>query len=439
MAMYDEQILGAKQQAELARKLRENAKMPEGQMVSGWHVAPSATQYAAELMKQYFGRKGEAAANENLANILKQREDAGNKWMGEMPTAQTSAAVPETQTPVFESGTNQMVANALRGGQEPQMSQANTTPQDPSMLSAMLRGEQPQQMPMEHPPLPQQTGVQVNPAQPAVTTQPTEQQYEQWLMRGNDIDPAKAQIAMAMMKRRDDAASKRELMGMTFAEKQAEAQRQREFQQTMAQGNQANARAIAQMGIQAKQDATQNQPVKLNPTIEKEIFQADELANASQNTISLLEQAKQLNKQPTYSGYSAAGRAALRNNLPGQSQEASNTVQLNNMMTGQALESLKATFGGNPTEGERAILLELQASADKTPKDREEIMSRAIKMAEQRMKFNSNKAEQLRSGGYFKPNAPVIPAPMQPKGTTGEWAMPPQDAIAAELARRGGK
>ena len=42
-SFYDEQILGARQQAETARKLREMAlqENPQGQMISGHYVAPS--------------------------------------------------------------------------------------------------------------------------------------------------------------------------------------------------------------------------------------------------------------------------------------------------------------------------------------------------------------------------------------------------------------
>lgn len=140
-------------------------------------------------------------------------------------------------------------------------------------------------------------------------------------------------------------------------------------------------------------------PIKLSATAEKELFEADDNIKAGNSTIGLLKQALELNDK-AYSGYFAKGRAVVRSNLPGDSEAADATVNLDNIMTSQALESLKSTFGGAPTEGERKILLDIQASADKTPKQREELIKRAIQASEQRLVFNTNKAKSLRSGTY---------------------------------------
>ena len=140
-------------------------------------------------------------------------------------------------------------------------------------------------------------------------------------------------------------------------------------------------------------------PLKLSATAEKELFEADDNIKSTNSTIGLLQQAKDFNNK-AYSGYFAKSRAVARSNLPGESEQANATIQLDNIMTTQALESLKSTFGAAPTEGERKILLDIQASADKTPKQREEIIDRAIKAAENRMRFNVNKAKSLRSGTY---------------------------------------
>jgi len=157
--------------------------------------------------------------------------------------------------------------------------------------------------------------------------------------------------------------------------------------------------------------APTGKPIKLSATAEKELFEADDNIKATQSTIGLLKQAKELNDK-AYSGYFAKTRAALRSNLPGDSEQADATIQLDNMMTTQALESLKATFGAAPTEGERKILMDIQASADKTPKQRKDIIDRAIKASEQRAVFNTNKAKSLRSGSYN-----TIDPQQQPQGS----------------------
>ena len=140
-------------------------------------------------------------------------------------------------------------------------------------------------------------------------------------------------------------------------------------------------------------------PIKLSATSEKELFEADDNIQAAKNVVGILEEALSMNDK-AYSGYGAKMRATLRSNLPGESEAANATVNLDNMMTGQALESLKMVFGGMPTEGERKILLEMQASADKTPQQRKDIIARAIKAAKNRAVFNTNKANALRSGTY---------------------------------------
>ena len=137
----------------------------------------------------------------------------------------------------------------------------------------------------------------------------------------------------------------------------------------------------------------------MSATMQKELFEADDTAQSSKNVISLLRQAKDLNAK-AYSGFGAKERAAVRGQLPGDTTSADATINLDNIMTGQALESLKSVFGGMPTEGERKILLDMQASADKTPTQRAQIMDRAINAAEKRLRFSQSKAKSLRDGTY---------------------------------------
>lgn len=161
---------------------------------------------------------------------------------------------------------------------------------------------------------------------------------------------------------------------------------------TMRGQNMADARA---------QEKAINPPkTQLSSSAQKELFEADEMVQASKNALGMLQEAKKLNKT-AYSGFGAKPRAIVASNLGVGGRGADDAINLDNLMTGQALESLKATFGGMPTEGERKILLDIQASADKTPAQRQTILDRAEKAAERRIKFNESKAKSLRSGTYF--------------------------------------
>lgn len=165
---------------------------------------------------------------------------------------------------------------------------------------------------------------------------------------------------------------------------------------------------------------------KMSPTAQKELFEADEGIQSAANVISMLGKAKEINKSAMYGPY-ATIRAKGLSLLPGENDAANKTIDLDNIMTGQALESLKLIFGGMPTEGERKILLDMQASADKTPAQREAILDRAMEMANRRMAFNKSKAESLRSGNYFKEGPQISPSNINPgtspppKPITVDW------------------
>ena len=137
----------------------------------------------------------------------------------------------------------------------------------------------------------------------------------------------------------------------------------------------------------------------LSATAQKELFEANDTVQASANVVEMLTRAKTLSKD-AYEGVGAKQRAAVTSNTFG-SKSADATVDLDNITTGQALESLRSVFGGSPTEGERKILLDIQGSANMTKKQRETIYDRAIELAKRRQNFNQNKAKSIRDGSYF--------------------------------------
>lgn len=135
-----------------------------------------------------------------------------------------------------------------------------------------------------------------------------------------------------------------------------------------------------------------------NATVMKEIFDADEGAQAGENVLKALDRADELNASAwdgPFADVRSAGAALFGN------QDAVNTQELQNTVTANALESLRATFGGNPTEGERKILLEVQGSVNQPRAVREAIFKRARAAAKRRLAFNRERGSSLRSGGYF--------------------------------------
>jgi hypothetical protein len=155
----------------------------------------------------------------------------------------------------------------------------------------------------------------------------------------------------------------------------------------------------------------------MSVTLQKELLESDDVVQSAGNVVRTLEAAKAKNKD-AYSGYFAKGRATLASNLPGNTSGADATIDIDNMMTGQALESLKVVFGGMPTEGERKILLEMQASVDKTPAQRAAIMDRAIAAAKRRADYAGGKAKAIRGGTYLTEGAEPMAQDAAPAGKT---------------------
>lgn len=130
----------------------------------------------------------------------------------------------------------------------------------------------------------------------------------------------------------------------------------------------------------------------------KAILDADEGVQAGENVVGALTRAKELNTQ-AYSGPLAGARGYVSSLWGNDSGEA--TEELGNLVTAQALDQLKAVFGGMPTEGERKILLDIQGSVNQSPEVRKRIYDRAIVAAQKRIDFNRATASSIRSGDYF--------------------------------------
>lgn len=153
----------------------------------------------------------------------------------------------------------------------------------------------------------------------------------------------------------------------------------------------------------------------LTATDKKAILEADEAVASTESAIQGLKRAKELSPK-AYTGPMADVRGYGASLFGSDAGEA--TVELNNVITTNALTQLKAIFGGMPTEGERKILLEVQGSVNLPDKARQAIYDRAIDAANRRLAFNKQRADAMRGGTYYKPQGN-----QQPQNTSG--AIPP--------------
>ena len=148
----------------------------------------------------------------------------------------------------------------------------------------------------------------------------------------------------------------------------------------------------------------------LTATDKKAILEADEMVAANENAITALKQAQEINNQANQGAFASA-RGALSNALPdwmvpdaiSSKESGAATADFDNLVVGQALQSLKSIFGAAPTEGERKILLDLQGSSGLPANVRASILQRAQALAERRLEFNRQRAEGLRGGSFYRP------------------------------------
>lgn len=157
------------------------------------------------------------------------------------------------------------------------------------------------------------------------------------------------------------------------------------------------------------------QPVrKLNTTEQKKLFEIQDQQNADKSVIQTLDKMMKL-VDNSYSGVAASGRAKGMSNIGLGGERADNTVLYDNLATSQALAQLKATFGAAPTEGERKILMDIQASASKTPMQKKQIIAQAFRAVQARQAYREKLANGIRTGQYMIPTTPTAAGKTQKK------------------------
>lgn len=164
------------------------------------------------------------------------------------------------------------------------------------------------------------------------------------------------------------------------------------------------------------------QPVrKLNTTEQKKLFEIQEQQNADISVVQTLDKMMKL-VDNSYSGVAASGRAKGLSNIGLGGERADNTVLYDNLATSQALAQLKATFGAAPTEGERKILMDIQASASKTPMQKKQIIAQAFRAVQARQAYREKLANGIRTGQYMIPTTSNQPVATQPKTQSSKGA-----------------
>lgn len=140
-------------------------------------------------------------------------------------------------------------------------------------------------------------------------------------------------------------------------------------------------------------------PRELKPKEIQMLTDAEQAIASAEQAVRDFNRALELN--PTvYSGGLATTRAAIGSVTSSSDPAYLATDEFANLTTQNALNALKTTFGSNPTEGERKILLEVQGSISKPPAVRERILRRAMGVAQRVIERNKAMIPKIQ-GGYY--------------------------------------
>ena len=225
-------------------------------------------------------------------------------------------------------------------------------------------------------------------------------------VKTNEIDQLLEKINDPAVSPANKAVYRQRLNKLNYIPSEAKAERDKDKPQSPAGKMAADEGLIPgtpEFAARVKQLAGEGKGMNLSATEQKELFEAEDIVNASKSVVLNLSKAKEISPK-AYEGFAAGARRTVARNIPGVggSEGVTSTTDLESLVGQNSLDQLKTIFGGNPTEGERKILLDLQGSISMSDKERQAIYDRAIKAAARRMKTSQEKMDRIRKGGYGK-------------------------------------
>lgn len=157
----------------------------------------------------------------------------------------------------------------------------------------------------------------------------------------------------------------------------------------------------AQLGSLAVQQQRVNlEQIQLEPDERKSIRDDEDAIHASKSVVKNLDRAMQLNDMAFTS--TTADRATynkLRNTNPNDPRVKA-TEELENLIGTNVVGSLKSSYGGNPTEGERAALKELGGLGSANKEVRAKIFQRSADALKEAADYRDARIKKIESGGY---------------------------------------
>ena len=160
---------------------------------------------------------------------------------------------------------------------------------------------------------------------------------------------------------------------------------------------------VAQQGLALQQDRfrhTVTESAKLTPAeLKLKTDTEDSIAGADQ-ALANLRQAFALNPKTFDNSLRDRGVRVLLENVNSDDPKVVATRTMENLLAKGALEKLRGAFGGNPTEGERKILLELEGIGAKSKAERAEILMNAYSALQTARTRSQKRLNEINTGLY---------------------------------------
>lgn len=167
--------------------------------------------------------------------------------------------------------------------------------------------------------------------------------------------------------------------------------------------------SLAQANLALNQHKFSNQKAqqaKLTPTELKLKTETEDLLAASDAGLKALSSAYKLNPTTFDASLPDMAQRKLLEASGNKNPKLENTRVMENLLAEKALAGLKGAFGGNPTEGERKIMLDVQGIGAKSIEERGRIMKTAyaaMKTARERQNKRLNEINQ----GLYRETTPA--------------------------------
>lgn len=144
----------------------------------------------------------------------------------------------------------------------------------------------------------------------------------------------------------------------------------------------------------------QEQAAKLTPAEVKLKTETEDTLSGLDASITALKKAYALNPNTFDASLVDTAQRKVLEAAGSKDPKVQNTREMETLLSSGAVDKLRAAFGGNPTEGERSILLSLEGLSSKSKEERAKIMKNNFQKLQEARTARRKRLNEISSGLY---------------------------------------